>query len=424
MAATYEPVGTNWSGTYPFRAAGRVRPTSLTELTRMVTNAPAVKVLGSGHSFNGIADSEDGIQVDLSALIDPPVISADRRWVEVAGAMTYGALVPFLLDADLALANLASLPHITIAGSVATGTHGSGVDQPGLSQSVLAIELLHADGTLRWYDRTDPSFDAMVVSLGALGIVTRLRLQVIPTFQIRQDAFRGIMWGQLFDNLDVVLQSAYSVSIFSRWTGQGPDHILCKSRVDDGCTPPQLRHARRIDKTLHPAWANGASNENVTEQAGIPGLWSDRLPHFKMGFTPSSGQEIQSEFFVAREHGPAAAEAILRVGPRVSPALIISEIRAVGPDSQWLSPASGRHSVAFHLTWAPDTAAVLAAVDVVQEALAAFDPRPHWAKVFSYQGGLQAQYPQLRDFDALRRRLDPTDKFGNDFIHRHVADAD
>lgn len=420
MATTNQDISTNWSGTYPFQAARQVRPTSVDDLTQLVATAPSVKVLGSGHSFNGIADSEDGIQVDLSALIDPPVISADRRWVEVSGAMTYGALVPFLVAADLALANLASLPHITIAGSVATGTHGSGAHRPGLSQAVLAMELLHADGMRRWHDHTDEFFDAMVVSLGALGIVTKLRLSVVPTFEVRQDVFQGIQWDDLFESLDDVLQSAYSVSIFSRWTDDGPDHILCKSRLKDA-TPPRLPHTRRVDRTLHPAWARGEPNRNVTEQAGVPGLWSDRLPHFKLGFTPSSGQEIQSEFFVPREHGPAAAEALLRVGHRISPALIVSEIRAVAADDQWLSPASGRDSVAVHLTWAPDTAAVLAAVDIVQETLAAFRPRPHWAKVFSYPGVLQAQYPRLGDFDKLRRRLDPSEKFSNDFIRRHVA---
>lgn len=423
MAATTDSVGTTWSGTYAFQAMQRVRPTSMDDLARVVSNASAMKVLGSGHSFNSIADSERGVQVDLSAMVGPPVLSADRTFVEVDAAMTYGALVPFLVDADLALANLASLPHITIAGSVATGTHGSGVHQPGLSQAVLAIQLLRADGALRWHDHADPAFDAMVVSLGALGIVTKLRLAVLPTFEIRQDTYQGITWSQLIDNLDTVLESAYSVSVFSRWTGQGPDHILCKSRVGDGLPQPELAHTRRVDQTLHPAWVSGESNQKVTEQAGVPGLWSDRLPHFKLGFTPSSGQEIQSEFFVPRADGPAAVAAIREVGHLISPALIISEIRAVAADPQWLSPASERDSTAFHFTWAPDIASVLSAVDVVQQALSDLDARPHWGKVFTYPGRLDAHYPRLDDFDALRRRLDPTDKFANDFIRRHVAAA-
>ncbi|MEO8749684.1 MAG: D-arabinono-1,4-lactone oxidase [Allobranchiibius sp.] len=423
MAATTDPVGTTWSGTYTFRAAQRVQPTCLDDLARVVSNASAVKVLGSGHSFNSIADSEHGVQVDLSVMVGPPVLSTDRTYVEVDAAMTYGVLVPFLVAADLALANLASLPHITIAGSVATGTHGSGVHQPGLSQAVLAIQLLRGDGSLRWYDRTDPTFDAMVVSLGALGIVTKLRLAVLPTFRICQDTYQGITWSQLIDSLDTVLESAYSVSVFSRWTGQGPDHILCKSRVGAGFSRPALPHTRRVDQTLHPAWVSGESNQKVTEQAGVPGLWSDRLPHFKLGFTPSSGQEIQSEFFVPRAAGPAAVAALREIGHLISPALIISEIRAVAADTQWLSPASKRDSVALHFTWAPNIPAVLSAVDAVQRALSDLDVRPHWGKVFTYPGRLDAHYPRLNDFDALRRRMDPTDKFTNDFIRRHVAVA-
>lgn len=423
MGTSLAPVGTTWSGTYAFHANERVRPTSTEQLCRLVREAPRVKVLGSGHSFNGIADSEGGLQLDLSGLVEPPVISTDRMSVRVSGAMTYGALVPFLVDAGLALANLASLPHITIAGSVSTGTHGSGVHQPGLPEAVLAVQLLTSDGALQWYDRSDPQFDAMVVSLGALGILTRLRLAVEPAYEVRQDAFQGMRWEQLVDGLSATMMSAYSVSVFSRWVGDGPDHILLKSRVDECAGEPRLPHAHRLSETLHPAWVNGESNPKVTEQGGLPGLWSDRLPHFKMGFIPSSGREIQSEFFLPCADGSAAVEAMLSIGARICPALIISEIRAVAPDRQWLSPAHDRDSIAIHLTWRPDTAAALAAVEIVEIALAGFDIRPHWGKVFTHPGRLDTAYPRLDDFESLRRTLDPADSFLNDFITRHVSAA-
>ncbi|WP_265446531.1 D-arabinono-1,4-lactone oxidase [Flexivirga meconopsidis] len=411
----------NWSGTYEYRAAKRLQPASIDELRQAVADAPAVKVAGSGHSFNGVADSENGWQLELSELIASPVVSPDRTTVEVSGAMTYGALVPHLADADLALANLASLPHITVAGSVATGTHGSGARQPGLAEAVDAIELLTADGQLRWYDRTDPVFPALVVSLGALGIVTRLRLRVEPSFEMRQDAFTGLSWGDLTGRLDEVLEAAYSVSVFGRWIGDGPDHLVLKSRLPAAVDRPDVPGAQWTSQTLHPLQASGATPDAVTEQGGRPGVWADRLPHFRLGFTPSAGAEIQSEFFLPRADGAAAIEALLAVGDAVAPALLVAEIRTVAAESQWLSPAFGRDSIAFHFTWRPDAEAVHEAVAVVEQALAPYDPRPHWGKVFVRPGRLTGTYPKLDDFERVRREFDPDGKFLNDFLREHVV---
>lgn len=411
---------TNWSGTIAYRSGRRIRPTSFEQLRQVLGEAPSAKVTGSGHSFNRVADSEFGWQLDLSGLVEQPEVSADRRTVEVSGGMKYGELVPYLAEAGLALANLASLPHITVAGSVATGTHGSGAHQPGLAGSVRAVQLMTADGRLRWFDRSDPRFPAMVVSLGALGVVTRLRLTVEPEYQVRQDTFVGLTWAQLTAGLGSILKSAYSVSVFGRWVGPGPDHIVLKSRIDQLAGTPTVPGAEWISDTRHPSWVAGELPEKVTEQGGVPGLWSDRLPHFRMGFTPSSGAEIQSEFFVPFAQGAAAADALLQIGDRIAPTIITSEVRAIAKDDQWLAPTYDRDSVAFHFTWRPDTAAASAAADAVQRALAPFHPRPHWGKLFTYAGRLDTAYPRLDDFDAVRRELDPAGKFLNDFLRHHV----
>lgn len=412
---------TNWSGTYDYRATRRARPTTLDELQQLVADAPAVKAAGSGHSFNGIADSENGWQLDLSGLVAEPVVDADTGSVTVSGGMKYGDLVPALTAAGRGLPNLASLPHITVAGSVATGTHGAGAAQRGLADAVEAVELLTADGRLQWIDRTDHRFDGVVVSLGALGIVTRLRLATVPDFQVRQDAFVGMGWGELVAHVDEVLAAAYSVSAFCRWVGPGPDHVIVKSRVEGESARPSVNGAHWTADTLHPLHAAGAMSESVTVQGGEAGPWADRLPHFRLGFTPSAGAEIQSEFFVAREDAGRAIEELLAVGEGIAPHLLVSEIRAIAGDSQWLSPAYDRDSVAFHFTWKPDPAAVHRAVGVVEEALATLAPRPHWGKVFTYPGRLDFAYDRLDDFDELRRMLDPHGKFRNEFVARHVA---
>lgn len=414
---------TNWSGTYDYRSARRERPATVAELQQLVADAPAVKVAGSGHSFNGIADSESGWQLDVSGLITPPEIDPDSGIVTVSGGMKYGELVPALATSGRALPNLASLPHITIAGSVATGTHGSGVRQPGLSSAVRAVELLTADGELRWIDATDPRFDGVVVSLGALGVVTRVRLATVPDYAVRQDAFIGLSWGELVGRIGEVLAASYSVSVFGRWVGTGPDHVIVKSVVGHEDRTPFLPGASWTPDTLHPLQAAGATPDAVTEQGGVPGPWADRLPHFRLGFTPSAGAEIQSEFFVAAEDAGRGIEALLAVGDAIAPHLLVSEIRAIASESQWLSPAHGRDSVAFHFTWKPDLDAVRQAVGIVQQALSDLAPRPHWGKVFTYPGRLDFAYARLDDFDDLRRMLDPQGKFRNEFVARHVARA-
>lgn len=414
---------TNWSGTYDYRAPRRERPRTVEELRELVAAAPAVKVAGSGHSFNGIADSESGWQLDVSGLVRPPEIDPDTGLLTVSGGMKYGELVPTLAESGRALANLASLPHITVAGSVATGTHGSGAGQPGLASAVRAVELLTADGELRWIDATDPHFDGIVVSLGALGVVTRLRLATMPDFAVRQDAFVGLGWGELVGRIGEVLGAAYSVSVFGRWVGAGPDHVVVKSVVEGHDRPPSLPGTSRRADTLHPLQASGAPADAVTEQGGVAGSWADRLPHFRLGFIPSAGAEIQSEFFVAADDAGRGIEALLSVGDAIASHLLVAEIRAVARESQWLSPAHDRDSVAFHFTWKPDSDAVHRAVGVVERALADLAPRPHWGKVFTFPGRLDFAYDRLDDFDDLRRMLDPHGKFRNDFIARHVARA-
>lgn len=422
---------TNWSGTYTYRTSRRERPTSVAELRQLVADAPTVKVVGSGHSFNGVADSESGWQLDVSGLVAAPEVDTETGTVTVSAGMRYGELVPALTAAGRALPNLASLPHITVAGSVATGTHGSGVRQPGLASAVQAVELLTADGELRWIDRTDRHFDGVVVSLGSLGVVTRLRLSTVPDYAVRQDAFLGMSWGELIARVNDVLAASYSVSIFGRWIGAGPNHTIVKSVVEpigagdgDGHgTRPALLGASWTPDTLHPLHAAGATPGAVTAQGGVAGPWADRLPHFRLGFTPSAGAEVQSEYFVASADAGRAIEALLDVGEAIAPHLLVSEIRAVAVESQWLSPAYRRDSVTFHFTWKPDVDAVRRATGIVEQALADLAPRPHWGKSFTYPGRLDFAYDRLDDFDDLRRLLDPHGKFRNGFIDRHVARA-
>ncbi len=408
----------NWAGNYAYRAERIHRPTSLEEVASIVASAPQVRVLGSRHSFTDIADAP--LLLSLAELPADVIVDRDASTVSFGAGLTYGQLAAILREEGLALANLASLPHISVAGAVATATHGSGVANRNLANAVAGLELITSGGELVRIVRGEPDFDGCVVSLGALGAVTRLTLDVEPAYDVRQRVFEGLPWDALTDHFDAITSSAYSVSLFTRW-GETLDQVWVKSRVSD--EPETVREdlfgARAATVDRHPIL--GLDTVNVTPQLGEAGLWSDRLSHFRMGFTPSSGDELQSEYFVAREHGLEAIEAIRRIADRVRPLLQVSEIRTIAADELWLSPQYEQDTVALHFTWRMDPAGVSDALGHVEAALAPFTPRPHWGKVF--RADAADRYERLPDFLALLDRLDPRGAFRNAWVEAHLIDV-
>jgi xylitol oxidase len=410
---------TNWAGTHAYRARVLHRPATVDELREIVTRAPRVRVLGSRHSFTDIADSD--ALVSLDAL--PPAIEADRDagTVSFGAALRYGELAEALHGEGLALRNLASLPHISVAGAVATATHGSGDRNGNLATAVAALELVTSGGEIVTARRGDADFDGMVVGLGALGAVTRIALDVEPGYEIRQRVFEGLPWDALAHHFDAIASAGHSVSVFTRW-GDTTDQVWVKSRVDAGAAEeprPELFGAVAATVDRHPIL--GIDPVNCTPQLGRPGRWSDRLPHFRMGFTPSAGEEIQSEWIVPRRHCIAAIDAVRRLGDALRPVLQVSEIRTIAADRLWLSPQYGTDTVAIHFTWTREPEPVARAVERVEAALAPFEARPHWGKLFGADAATLAQrYERLPEFRALTERLDPRGAFRNAWLERHV----
>lgn len=414
-----DDVVTNWAGNIAFTARELRRPTSLEELRALVTGSRQVRVLGSGHSFNRIADTDgpDGTLLSPAGL--PPTVDVDTaaRTVRVAGGVRYAELARRVHASGLALPNMASLPHISVAGSVATGTHGSGNTLPPLSASVGAVELMTADGGLVTLRRGDAGFDGAVVSLGALGVVTALTLDLEPAYEVAQHVFVELPLAGL--DFDAVTSSAYSVSLFTDWRGPRFTTVCLKQRAGRGVDFPWAAPATA---PRHPV--PGAAADNCTEQLGVPGPWHDRLPHFRADFTPSSGAELQSEYLLPRADALPALHALDAVRETIAPVLQVCEVRTVAADTQWLSPAYGRDSVAFHFTWAPDPTAVLPVIARAEEALAPFAPRPHWGKVFrTPPASLGAVHPRLGDFAALATELDPAGTFRNAFVRSVLGRA-
>lgn len=403
----------NWAGNVTITPSRFHKPSSVEQVQEIVAGAERVRVLGSGHSFSPVADTA-GDLLWLGELAPELQIADDA--VTISAGMRYGELVAPLHEAGFALPNTGSLPHIMVAGACATGTHGSGDGNRVLAASVSAVELVGPSGELRTVRRGDPGFAGSVVALGALGVVTRLTLDLIPTFDVRQTVLEGL---RSLDDVPEALAAAYSVSLFSYYDGEGFDQVWVKQRASDPTLPSGWLGMRPADGQRH--MVRGVDPASCTPQLGSTGPWYTRLPHFRLDFTPSNGDELQSEWLVPRAAVVPALRALDTLRDRIAPVLHVAEVRTVAADDQWLSAASGRDSAALHFTWVSDEAAVRPVVAAIEAALAEFAARPHWGKVFSTPPEqLPALWPHLPDFVALARSADPDSKFRNAFLDRHL----
>jgi len=411
----------NWAGNYRYEAERVVEPASVAELQAIVAGTERVRALGSRHSFNDSADTR-GTLVSLADLASDLVIDEAASTVTVGGGTKYGILAEELSRRGFALHNLASLPHISVAGAIATGTHGSGDQNGNLATAVRALELVTGSGELVTVSReSTPDFAGMVVGLGALGIVTRVTLDVQPSFDVRQDVFENLPWSRVLADLDAVTSAAYSVSLFTDWSGAHVQQAWLKSREPSS---PRTEFSGGSPATVPRHPLPGISGLDCTEQLGVLGAWHDRLAHFRLAFTPSNGAELQSEYLVPREHAVAAIQAMRELSSVITPLLLVSEVRTVAADDLWLSPNFGRDGMALHFTWKPEQAAVEKVLVLMEAALAPFMARPHWGKLFALKAGdLAPLYPRAADFRALAERMDPQHRFRNAFLERTVFDG-
>lgn len=407
----------NWAGNHEYRAERIVRPTSVDELRDIVTGSPSVRALGSRHSFNDLADTA-GVLVSTADLPAVVRIDEEARTVTVGGGVRYGDLARELQESGWALHNLASLPHISVAGAIATATHGSGDRNGNLSTAVAGLRILTASGELVDFARGDAGFEGAAVSLGALGVVTEVVLDIRPTFDARQRLFAGVPWEAVTGRFDEVTSAAYSVSLFTTWDEEAVSLAWLKELDGAASTiggdffgAPALTEPRHMIPTM--------DVRNTTEQLGVVGPWSERLAHFRFEFTPSNGEEIQSEYLVPRARAVEAISAVRELATAIAPLLQISEIRTVAADDLWLSSAYGTDVVGLHFTWVRDQAGVEAVLPALEAALLPLGARPHWGKLFlDVDGVVPGLYPKLDAFRALAGDLDPGGRFRNPFLDR------
>jgi len=413
----------NWAGNLEYGTDRLYSANSLEQVRDYVKKQSKLKVLGTRHCFNNIADSTHNI-LSLKSMDEVVALDPETRTVTVNAGITYGQLCPYLHTRGFALHNLASLPHISIAGACSTATHGSGEKNGNLATAVSALEIVTAASEVVKLSRQidGEAFRGAVVGLGALGVITKITLDVQPTFMMRQYVYENLPLSEMRDHFDAIESSAYSVSLFTDWQKQRINEVWIKSRVEEGQAfeaTSEFFGAKRAIRNLHPIAELSA--ENCTEQMGVPGPWYERLPHFRMGFTPSAGKELQSEYFVPRRHAVEAILAVERLHDQVSPHLMISEIRAIAADNLWLSPCYEQPCVTIHFTWKQDWPAVRKLMPVIEKELAPFNARPHWGKLFTTSPAeLKSIYKKIPEFVQLSKKYDPQGKFRNEFLNTNI----
>ncbi|MDE0200571.1 MAG: FAD-binding protein [Caldilineaceae bacterium] len=442
----------NWSENIRFASAEIHAPRKVEALQEIVRGSRKVRVLGARHSFNDAAAIDAQVDVDgtqevsgdpawayvsLVNLDAPVEFNHESGTVTCSGGITYGELCTQMHAEGVALHNTASLPHITVAGACSTATHGSGDGNGNLATAVVGLELVTADGELKsmTLEEDREEFEGSVVALGGLGVVTRMTLAMEPAYSMQQYVYKDLPSATLYENFDEIMSRAYSVSLFPDWQGDMVNQVWYKHRtgrwsgvngqeeskpeaVDLGL-PSELYGAQAASTHLHPV--PELSAEGLTLQMGIPGAWHDRLHHFQIDSTPASGDELQTEYFVPRAHAVPALQAVEGLRDRFRSMLWISEIRTVAADRLWLSQSYGTPTIGIHFSWRKNWPAVREVMPLVEEALAPFEVRPHWGKLFSMAPRqVQAAYPKMEEFRSLLRSTDPGGKFRNGYLDRYV----
>jgi alditol oxidase len=413
----------NWAGNQAFGAQHFHQPETIEDVRRIVMERECVKAVGSRHSFSAIADTT-GDMISLERFNRVFHIDEARKTVKVGAGIPYGTFCAELHNAGYAVHNMASLPQITVGGACATATHGSGDSNGNLATAVAALTLVTADGDVVEVTRDDHpnEFPGLVVGLGGFGIVTDLTLDIRPTYSVRQDIYEHLPVSELATHFDEIMALGYSVSLFTDWQSDTVNQLWIK-RVLEETAPSTVEskiYGARLAETLrHPLPDKPV--ESCTDQMGQSGPWHERLPHFRMDGLGTSGDELQAEYFVSRESAPEALTVVANLRDLLRPVIRISEVRTVAADNLWMSPSYQTACVGIHFTWKSDWPAVAAVLPLLEVALAPFEPRPHWGKLFTLSPQTVAgRYPRFDDFRNLMHQYDPDGRFRNAFLDEYM----
>lgn len=404
----------NWAGNQTYSSDLVEAPENVAALQQVIRNATKVKPHGSRHSFNTIADTT-GTIISLEHFQNISEPDPETQTVTIGGGVRYGELAVKLQESGWALHNLASLPHISVAGAIGTATHGSGHRNGNLSTAVVGLKFVDGRGEVQTFDESNlEELHSRIVHLGALGVIFELTLRIQPTFEIRQTVFENLPFETAIEHLALIGQLGYSVSLFTRWSGPIFEQVWLKSERDLP-VPSDVLGAKPASRKLHPLAELPA--ENCTDQLGVVGPWHERLAHFKMEFTPSAGEELQSEYFVSLEDAPAALATLSALATYLEPLVFVTEIRFIAADSLPMSPAYQRDVVGIHFTWKPLWDEVKPMLLTIESLLAPFNPCPHFGKLFMLPAErIHEAYPRLSAFAEIAAKHDPEGTFRNEFL--------
>ena len=411
----------NWAGNLTFSAKEFIEIDNISKLQQVVSNSQGVKVLATGHSFNAIGDTKDTL-ISLKNLSNGIEIDSQNAQALIPAGMAYADAARYLESKGWAFSNMASLGEVKIAGAISTGTHGSGSNNGVLSTSVVGLEIVLGSGELLTIDQSNSEeFAGFVISLGALGVFTKIKMRIVPSFSVKQFVYENIGIQAVAENFDTVFNSAYSVSYFSNWAKNSTGQIWMKF-LDDSSSDNLSDNwlgANQAKAKQHPVKINNP--DPCTDQLGISGKWLYRLPHFKLDSSPASGDEVQTEYLVDRKYVKEYIQDLRTIGDEIAPRVYATEIRTIKSDELWLSGAYQRETVGFHFTWKKSDTLV-DFLPRIEEILGKHHGRPHWAKLFSVKSDeLSARYPKYSNFEALLKKYDPKKKFRNKFIDQYFS---
>jgi xylitol oxidase len=411
----------NWAGNLTFSAKEFIEIDNISKLQQVVSNSQGVKVLATGHSFNAIGDTKYTL-ISLKNLSNGIEIDSQNAQALIPAGMSYADAARYLESNGWAFSNMASLGEVTIAGAISTGTHGSGSNNGVLSTSVVGLEIVLGSGELITIDESNSEeFAGFVISLGSLGVFTKIKMKIVPSFSVKQFVYENIGIQAVAENFDTVFNSAYSVSYFSNWAKNSTGQIWMKF-LDDSSSDNLSDNwlgANQAKAKQHPVKINNP--DPCTDQLGISGKWLYRLPHFKLDSSPASGDEVQTEYLVDRKYVNEYIQDLRTIGDEIAPRVYATEIRTIKSDELWLSGAYQRETVGFHFTWKKSDTLV-DFLPRIEEILGKHDGRPHWAKLFSVKSDeLSARYPKYSNFEALLKKYDPKKKFRNKFIDQYFS---
>jgi xylitol oxidase len=432
----------NWGGNFRFSTTDIRFPRSLDEVVDAVKEGapkstpggvgPPVKhlrALGSRHSFSKIADTAEML-VSLSAmnriLAVNPGSATEAPTITVEGGAIYTDVTPFVEFIGAAFHNQLTLSEVSVAGSINTGAHGTGITNGILATQVRSVELVLANGTVTTLRKgVDAAFPAAVVGLGAFGVVTKVELEMQASYQMTQHVFLNLPFTTLTDQFDTIMSSAYTVQAWTDWSDPTNfNQVWVGDRDDDAAdfsTAPAFYGATRAPAQVTPV---AALPPTYVVPQGVAGPWNERLVCYRLGLSGFNGDEIQSEYILPITNAKAALEAIAALATQIAPLCYVSVVRTIAADDFWLSPAYGRDSVAIHFTWKPQLDAVVALLPTIESALAGLDAVPHWGKFFTMAPSVFLQrYDKLAEWKATAAAYDPSGRFRNAFLNDNVFNA-